>query len=116
MKKKQITQITFSKELFIETMTQIEEQYRNDEKCSDAFKTILPHDHISHYDNHWLQNQLIKILQIAMNDDNQYSWIEYFMWNLDFGKKWKKGTVIIQGSRDFKLQSLEDLWELLNFN
>lgn len=105
--------VVFSKELFIETINEIEKQHRHDSKCSEAFRVILPNDHISNYANHWLQNQLIKVLQIAMNDNHKHSWIGYYMWELDFGLKYYKGCVKIH-DKDFKLKTASDLWDLLN--
>lgn len=105
--------VVFSKELFIETINEIEKQHRHDSKCSEAFRVILPNDNISNYANHWLQNQLVKVLQIAMNDNHEDSWIEYYMWELDFGVKYSKGCVKIQG-KDFELRSASDLWDLFN--
>jgi len=105
--------IIFSKELFIETISEIEKQYRHDFKCSEALGVLLPNDYISGYDNHWLQNQLIKILKIAMNDNHKHSWIEYYIWELDFGEKYTGGCVEIY-HKDFKLKTVEDLWDLLN--
>lgn len=105
--------VVFSKELFVETINEIEKQHRHDSKCSEAFKVILPNDYTSNYDNHWLQNQLVKVLQIAMNDNHKDSWIEYYMWELDFGRKWKKDSVKVKG-KNFKLQNAYDLWDLLN--
>lgn len=75
-----LCEVVFTKDLFIETIHEIEKQYNHDRKCSDAFKVILPNDYTSNYANHWLQNQLIKILQIAMNDNHKGSWIEYYLW------------------------------------
>ena len=105
--------IVFSKELFIETISEIEKQVRHDSKCSDAFQIILPSDWISSYDNYFLQNQLLKILQIAMNDNHKDSWIEYFMWELDFGNEYKTGCVTFHG-KNFKLKTPSDLWDLLH--
>ncbi|WP_339145006.1 hypothetical protein, partial [Croceitalea sp. MTPC5] len=105
--------VVFSKELFIKTINEIEKQHRHDIKCSEAFRVILPNDYISNYANHWLQNQLVKVLQLAMNDNHKYSWIEYYMWELDFGLKYSKGCVEIKGN-DFELKSASDLWDLLN--
>lgn len=105
--------ISFSKDLFIETINEIEKQHRHDTKCSEAFRVILPNDYISNYANHWLQNQLIKVLQLAMNDNHSHSWIEYYMWELDFGLKYSKGFVQIQ-KKDFELKTASDLWDLLN--
>lgn len=104
--------VVFDKKMFIETMKEIEKQHNHDSKCAKAFKVLLPNDYISNYDNHWLQNQLIKIVQIAMNDNKKDSWIEYWMWELDFGKKWKENSVQIKG-KSFNLQTAEDLWDLL---
>lgn len=101
------------KKLFIETIEAIESQYRHDQECSKAFSVILPDDHISLYDNHKLTSQLSKLVKVAMNDDHDESWIEYFMWELDFGKNYSKGCIIIDGI-DFKLKTAEDLWDLLN--
>lgn len=105
--------VIFSKELFIETINEIEKQHRHDSKCNKAFRVILPNDYISNYKNDWLYDQLIKLLKIAMNDDHKHSWIEYYMWELDFGIKYTKGSVKIQ-NKDFELKTASDLWDLLN--
>jgi len=102
--------IKFTKELFVETMDVIEKQYRHDFKCSEAFKVILPFDHVSTYVNHYTTDQLIKILKIAMNDSYD---IRYFIHDLDFGKKYYPGCIKIDG-KNFELKSSSDLWDLLN--
>lgn len=110
-----LCEVVFTKDLFIETINKIEAQYNHDRKCAGAFKVLLPNDHTSGYDNHWLQNQLIKILKIAMNDNHTDSWIEYYLWELDFGRKWKKDSVKVDG-KNFRLQNAYDLWDLLNLS
>lgn len=100
----------FSKELFIETINEIQNQYDHDDKCSKAFATILSNDYTSCYDNHWLMNSLIKIIKIAMNDKDD--WTDYYIWELNFGRKWKKGMVLVK-NKDFKLQNADDLWNLI---
>ena len=97
--------------MFAETINEIEKQHNHDSKCAEAFGIIFTDDFISGYDNPWLQNQLIKILQIAMKDNSD--WTGYYMWELDFGRKWRQGSVTIDG-KDFKLQTVSDLWDLLN--
>lgn len=111
--KDKVGKITFSKELFIETLREIEKQCEHDRKCSDAFSMILSNDYVSGYDNNWLQQQLLKILKLAMNDDLYDGWIEYFIWELDFGRTWEEGSVIVN-KKDFRLKTFEDLWDLLN--
>jgi len=82
--------LKISKELFIETMTALQTQYEHDSKCSKAAGIIFPDTHIGLYDNHRLTNQVVKFLQIAFNDEHKDSWIEYYMWELGFGKKWSE--------------------------
>jgi hypothetical protein len=101
-----------TKELFIETMNALTEQYEHDIKCVRAFEVILPNSHISMYDDSRLYSQIIKILRIQMDDDTDVSWIDYYVDELDFGRLWKPGKVVI-GEKDVRLETPEDLWNLL---
>ena len=101
-----------SKELFIESIQEIEKQHKHDQSCSEAFRKILPNDHISGYDNSLLQNQLLKILKVLTSDDHKDSWIEYYIWELDFGEKYKDGCIKV-GGKDFELKTTGDLWDLI---
>ena len=61
------------------------------------------------YKNHLLTGQLIKILQEQMQDNHAHSWIEYFMFELEYGKKkgnnsaWRKDGRVIDLSDAGKL-------------
>ena len=113
MKKSKTGTINFTKELFVETIDEIKKQYDHDEKCSEAFKVILPNDFISGYSNHILKNQLIKILQLSFNDAHKDSWIEYFMWELEFGKKYKKGMATEKDGTEINLSDASHLFDFL---
>lgn len=103
-----------SKELFIETMEAIKKQYEHDRACSEAFCVILPNDYISCYDNNAILSQLIKFLIKATNDHEKDGAIEYFIWELEFGKKYTNESFKI-GYTWIKLATIEDLWNLLLF-
>jgi hypothetical protein len=105
-------QIKISKELFFETIEAIRKQDEIDKNCSKAFRTILPSDHITFYDNSILNNQLLKILKEATNDYVEHSTIEYYIYELDFGSKYEEGMIKIQ-EKDMPLATVEDLWNLL---
>jgi hypothetical protein len=108
--------VEITKELFIETIDEIKKQHENDSKCTDAFSVILPTDFISGYDNHWIQNQLLKIIKISLNDFHKDSWIEYFIYDLDFGKEYKKGmTTNVDGS-EIDLSDSGKLYDFLITN
>ena len=106
--------IPFPRELFMECMDAIEKQYEHDRKCSDAFQIILPQDFITSYDNHWLANQLVKLMQVALNDDHEHSWIEYFIWEINFGKDYTKWCAKRKDGSNIDLSSAAKLWDFLN--
>jgi hypothetical protein len=101
------------RELFLETMSAIEQQYRHDEKCREAFKAILINDHVSGYDNHWLQDSLIKLLKLTFSDNHRDSWIEYFIWELDFGKNYNIGSATRKDGTPINLSDASKLYDFL---
>jgi hypothetical protein len=104
-----------TKELFIECIQAIEQQMKYDMEIAtnlgkvfpDAFKeNLLPK-------NHFLQNALIHVLQVEMNDEvNGWSWIEYFLWETNFGKESYRLTASID-QKPIHLSTPEDLYDLL---
>ena len=99
-----------TKELFIESIEKIQEQFEHDKRCSEAFKTILQNDYVTGYDNHYITEQVLKILNKLTNDTDD--WIGYYIYDLDFGEKYEKGCIKING-KNIKLKTVEDLWNLL---
>ena len=104
--------VQMTKELFIETMQAIIAQMRHDRKCAKAFGVILPNDFVTCYDNSRVIEQLIKLLQMAMNDHPPHSFIEYYLYDLQYGKEFTIGCVHAN-DKPVKLQTSEDLWALL---
>ena len=95
-----------TEDIFIETIEALEEQRRIDQKCHEAFTVILPNDYVSGYDNSILFKQLIKLID---KDD----WVDYFVWELDFGKNYEEGMIKIHGET-FELRTAKDLFKLIN--
>jgi hypothetical protein len=60
-----------------------------------------------------LMDITINSLMFAVNDED--SWIDHYIYELDFGRKYKKGCVKLNG-KDFKLKTASDLWDLINSN
>ena len=111
--KKDLGNIYISKVLFIETIEAIKAQASHDEKCSNAFSIILPDSHISLYNNSFLEDSLLKILQIAMNDTSEHSWIEFFFYDLDYGKGYYEGCASYKDGNPIDLSDAGKLWEFL---
>jgi hypothetical protein len=109
-------EIKINKKAFIEAIDSIEQQFEHDKNCSDAFSIILPNDHVTLYDNSHILSGFIDLLKRLTNDvndeGNEYSWIEYFIYELDFGKKYEEGKVTSYGD-NIRLKTSSDLYALL---
>lgn len=108
-----------NKELFIEAIEAIKKQIQLDIEVSkhlgkafpDAFEAnLLPK-------NHFLQNALIHVLQVEMNDlqlcEYGQSWIEYFLWELNFGEENYRLKVYSHGN-EVPMSTAADLYDFLS--
>ena len=107
-----------NKELFIEAIEAIQKQVKLDIEVSkhlgkafpDAFEAnLLPK-------NHFLQNALLHVLQVEMNDLQLYelgqSWIEYFLWELNFGEENYRLKVTDNG-KNIPMSNASELYDYL---
>lgn len=107
-----------NKELFIEAIEAIQKQLQLDIEVAkhlgkafpDAFEAnLLPK-------NHFLQNALLHVLQVEMNDlqlcEYGQSWIEYFIWELNFGKENYRLKVTDNG-RNVPMSNAAELYDFL---
>jgi len=99
-----------TKELFIESIEKLEAQFRHDQKCSEAFSFILKNDYVSGYDNGILIGQILKVIKDAVNDKDD--WIDYYVYELDFGKEYRDGCVTFDG-KNARLKTTNDLWNII---
>lgn len=58
----------------------------------------------------------LRLLHIMFGNADKDGWIEYFCIELEFGKKWAKGTVTEKDGMDIKLETAEDLYDYLQHN
>ncbi len=59
------------------------------------------------------ENLLIKTLELCFKDESE--WISYFIYELDWGRKYKNGCITSRG-RNVLLKTIDDLYDLLNKN
>ena len=57
---------------------------------------------------------LCKMLKELTNDKSD--WIEYYCWELDFGSKYKPGSIKDVDGTNIPLKTVEDLWDMLKEN
>lgn len=98
----------FSKEQFIKTMEEIKTLFDDIDNVHSAFKKLDPD--FGGFCISRVDNMMMAILKIAMNDESD--WISYYVYELEWGSKWKKGMVKI-GRKDVALKTFEDLYSIL---
>lgn len=100
------------KDTFVKTIEAIQEQHELDCEKAELLEKIFPESFAANlmYDNGNLRSALLEVLAEAMNDTDNF--IEYFLWELDFGKKGEKLEV---KTTDGKCHHLTDAEELYNF-
>ena len=108
--------LEITKKLFVETIHALEKQYKYDSKCAKHIQAVFNDNFISGYDNHLLTGQLVKMLQLAFNDAHKESWIEYYLYELDFGKKYRKGCATNKDGSEIKLSNAGELYDFLIIN
>ena len=104
-----------NKELFVESINELQKQFKHDGKFSEhmgkAFPGVFSADLVP--DNHFVIEQMIKVLKIEMFDNHDHSWIEYFIYELDFGNKYKSGCAKYTDGEIIDLSSAESLYDFL---
>ena len=103
-----------TKELFIEAIGAIEKQFKHDEECEKAIHTLYV-DGGGYYNYYPVLQALENILKEELNDQDKDSWIDYFIYELDFGKNWTKSSISHNG-KSIKMRNAGELYEYLTLN
>jgi hypothetical protein len=57
-------------------------------------------------------SDIVKFLELELGDISE--WISYWIFDLDFGQKYRPGFLINQDGAEIPLITIEDLWNLVN--
>ena len=57
------------------------------------------------------ENKLVHLLEQTMHDKGEY--IQYYIYELDFGVKWHSGCIVDASDIDIPLGTIEDLYNIL---
>jgi len=97
-----------TKKEFTDAMTAIVEQNAEDDRISKALRSICPDS--CFYSTKHATKGLLNLLKSTMKDS--YEWIEYWLYELECGEKYKAGS-ITQDGKYIKLSTISDLYALL---
>lgn len=62
------------------------------------------------------ENLVISLLENLMDDDERYPDISYFIYELDYGRRWQPGCVIDGNGEDIDMSTSEKLYDYLTAN
>lgn len=101
------------KKLFVDTMNEIEKLNQEQEKFNDLLKEIDPD-----FGGCLIHNKTISLLEDLLSKlvNDKYGDIGYYMWELDFGKKYEEGMVTASDGTPIPLATAADLYELIMDN
>lgn len=105
--------MVFSKEQFVNFMDKLEEYVHKNNDIEEFLRKELELGMI-YGPVEKCCDLIVLILQTAMNDEND--WINYYIYELDFGKSYKKGSITDVDGTDIPLRNAEDLYKLLKGN
>ena len=109
-----------SKDLFVETINFIKERNEFEIKLNDML-TEEYSDCVFYPSNKWF-DKVVQLLSAGFDYEDEIisDWIYYFIFELDFGEKWKEGcvteTIIVDGKDvdvDVPLGTPENLYDML---
>lgn len=107
------SKLTFDKKLFIKVLSSLERQEKYDSECSKYFSVLFPDSYVGLYDNSRVVNQILKLLKIAFDDNHRDSWIDYFIYELEYGKKYKQGCATNKDGSFIDLSNSDTLFDFL---
>lgn len=101
------------KEGFIEIIRGIEKHSRFIDALNDVAREYQEDCAIASCDGIDLA---IRALQYAVDEDEECDDINYYCWELDFGRDWYEGCILDKDGNDIPLRTPEDLWNLIMLN
>ena len=103
--------LKITKERFCNILENFKKQHEIDTKISDAMEIAFDGSTVFSYDHTALSVPLLEILSLTFKDKSD--WIGYFMYDLEFGTKYKPGMVSRKDQSDIPLATASDLYDLL---
>ena len=99
-----------SKDEFILTLNEVEAVFAYHKGLNNFFSKNDVEGFIFQPD---CSSSTLRLLHSLAGNADKDNWISYFVFDLDFGKKWKPGMITEKDGTDIVLKSSEDLYEYL---
>lgn len=103
--------VEITKERFCALVDDIENYYRFLEKLEEVSQIDFTNSSFYSFSNQ-VSDFLVDLFFLRSPNPHWINDIDYYMYELDFGKKWKPGCITID-DKDIPLRNSEDLWNVL---
>lgn len=105
--------IHISEEEFVETINAMKKQLEHDDFFGKSMEKAFPGSYAPIYDNHYLWEGMIRLLEVATNDEDKI--IEWWIYNAKFGEKPDMNIVEKRNSEEIivTLSTVEELYNYL---
>ena len=98
-----------NKKDFKKTMEELKLLIEDSNNVNKAMKRLSP-DFGGFY-NERAETLILKVLKIVTKDSND--WIGHYIYELDWGKKYKAGCITDKDKKNVKLKTLDDLYSII---
>lgn len=102
--------VELTKEMFCNAMHAIQRYDEFIEKLCNLLNTELYNGEMQKILDHYI-NTIEQLCCVEISDYDTD--ISYFIYDCDWGKSWHPGMIIDENGNDIKLQTLDDLWNLI---
>ena len=103
-----------SKELFVEAIEVINKKFEYNYECNKVFEKIFE-DGSGYPNDFFIVKFLLDFLNRIFDQDKEYSDIDYFIYELDFGKRWTEHS-LTQNGVSIDISTSEKLYDYLVSN
>lgn len=99
-----------SKELFVEIIDDLNRAENYQKDLNSFFKA---HDTDGYIFQPDCSVSVLKLLHEMFGKADEADWIEYYCFELDYGKKYKPGCVVDEHNKEIDMSSAENLYDFL---
>ena len=100
----------FTKDEFIEAIETLKEMIEKENKICEVFECGF-----EWVGDKWISEYYHLISKMCeLEEDPLFGTdLDYFCWELDFGRKWEEGIIKDEDGNDIRLKTSEDLWNYI---
>lgn len=99
-----------SKDTFVKAINDVKTAYDFQMRLDDFYRKNRGYRNVDYPD---CIDTIIDLLHSLFGRADRNGWIEYFCFELDFGRKYKDGMIIYKNGGNIRMKTAEDLYDFL---